>query len=306
MGVAIALQLPPSVLDHLSPYSEKVLTSEALGFLTSFVSQHHAALFLWSAVLSVVLLLLGYLNRPLHYFRKLEDTGYIADGRHSLEVIAGNTRKRRQGGDLPPPFPNGWYFVVCSDELKIGEVQQVPLLGQLLAVFRGENGVAVVLDAYCPHLGANLAVGGRVVGCEIQCPFHGWKFNAEGKCTEIPYADKVPEFAKTKSWISREINGQILVWFDAEGREPWELMNVENVNTGKWKCRGKTEGFINAHIQASFLSPLFSFTSFFFFFFFLFFLFFFPCLQNEKQKKKIDDHLPLSRKFLKTARIFTT
>ena len=64
-------------------------------------------------------------------------------------------------------------------------------LGEQVAVFRGQDGKAYVLDAYCPHLGANLAVGGRVVGSCIECPFHGWQFRGnDGKCTKIPYAEK--------------------------------------------------------------------------------------------------------------------
>jgi cholesterol 7-dehydrogenase len=65
------------------------------------------------------------------------------------------------------------------------------LTGQQFAVFRDENGHAHVLDAYCPHMGANLAVGGLVTGDCIQCPFHGWKFRGhDGKCMGIPYAEK--------------------------------------------------------------------------------------------------------------------
>lgn len=63
--------------------------------------------------------------------------------------------------------------------------------GEQLAVFRGQDGKAYVLDAYCPHLGANLAVGGRVVGSCIECPFHGWQFQGnDGKCVRVPYAEK--------------------------------------------------------------------------------------------------------------------
>lgn len=58
-------------------------------------------------------------------------------------------------------------------------------------MFRGEDGIAHVMDAYCPHLGANLAVGGRVVGNCLECPFHGWQFRGDdGKCVKIPYAEK--------------------------------------------------------------------------------------------------------------------
>jgi len=235
----------------LATATERHLGVSFIPDVVAYLESNDSSVFWLLIGLSFTGLLLAYLNRPLVYIKRLEECGYIPDGLHSMETIANNTRKRRQGGDLPPPFPNGWFAALDSRELRIGEVRQVPLLGQLLAVYRGEDGVVGVLDAYCPHLGANLAVGGVVSGCELQCPFHGWKFNREGKCTEIPYSEgKVPEFAKTKSWISKETNGQILVWFDAEGREPfWEPMDIENVNNGAWKCRGVTEGYINAHIQ---------------------------------------------------------
>ena len=64
--------------------------------------------------------------------------------------------------------------------------------GKHLAVFRSNRGVVRVMSAYCPHLGANMAVGGKVVGADcLECPFHGWKFNGEtGNLVDIPYADK--------------------------------------------------------------------------------------------------------------------
>lgn len=63
--------------------------------------------------------------------------------------------------------------------------------GMNLAVFRGESGRSYILDAYCPHLGANLGVGGTVDGDCIACPFHGWTFNGDdGKCVKIAYAEK--------------------------------------------------------------------------------------------------------------------
>jgi len=63
--------------------------------------------------------------------------------------------------------------------------------GKNLAVFRGEDGRAHALDAYCCHNGANLAVGGLVKGSCLECPFHGWQFRGDdGKCTHIPYCDR--------------------------------------------------------------------------------------------------------------------
>ena len=73
-----------------------------------------------------------------------------------------------------------------------GGVKQVSALGREFAVFRGNSGRAFITDAYCPHLGANLACGGKVVEDCIQCPFHEWEFCGEtGAVTKIPYAEKV-------------------------------------------------------------------------------------------------------------------
>lgn len=63
--------------------------------------------------------------------------------------------------------------------------------GENFAVFRSTSGEVYVLDAYCPHLGANMAIGGVVRGECLECPFHAWQFSGQdGKCSHIPYTDK--------------------------------------------------------------------------------------------------------------------
>ena len=54
------------------------------------------------------------------------------------------------------------FVLLESRDLSRGQVKQVEALGQNLAVFRGsETGTVFVTEAYCPHLGANIAAGGR-------------------------------------------------------------------------------------------------------------------------------------------------
>jgi len=120
------------------------------------------------------------------------------------------------------PFgtPLGWYPVAWSFELKAGEVAKCRYFGQDLVVFRGESGQASVLDAYCPHLGAHLGVGGKVEGDAIRCPFHGWKFSGEGDCLAIPYAKRIPPSAKAKAYPSEEIGGLIWAWYHPEDAPP--------------------------------------------------------------------------------------
>lgn len=41
-------------------------------------------------------------------------------------------------------------------------------------MFRNDKGVVNVLDAFCPHLGADIGIGGTVRGDCVECPFHHW------------------------------------------------------------------------------------------------------------------------------------
>src|SRR5689334_11852890 len=91
-----------------------------------------------------------------------------------------------------PTFTNGWFQVAWSCELAAGQVRNLKCFGAELVLFRGHGGVASVVDAYCPHLGAHVGIGGRVVGDCVECPFHGWQFDGGGACTSIPYANKIP------------------------------------------------------------------------------------------------------------------
>ncbi|XP_072310932.1 cholesterol 7-desaturase nvd [Eucyclogobius newberryi] len=201
------------------------------------------------------LLVLGWLYRllfcPLELLRSLDQVGYVVpEGRCRAQAV-NEVRRRRKTGDLPPVYPNGWYRVLDSHLLRRGDVRSLTVLGQQVAVFRGQEGRAFVLDAYCPHLGANLAVGGRVVGNCIECPFHGWQFEgSDGKCAKVPYSDKVPDFARVRRWPCAEVNGQIYLWFHCDGVEPqWDVPEQEEISRGEWVYRGRTEHYVSAHIQ---------------------------------------------------------
>ncbi|KAJ3335620.1 hypothetical protein HDU91_002099, partial [Kappamyces sp. JEL0680] len=136
-----------------------------------------------------------------------------------------NGNRQHRAWAYPPPFPNGWYRIAGTEEvqpgtsnaLTLGDVKQVICLGRQFAVFRGLNSEKVsVTDAFCPHLGANMALGGKVVQDELECPFHLWRFDRSGKCTFIPDST-VPDVAKVKTWPVHEYMGNIYMWWDAEG-----------------------------------------------------------------------------------------
>ena len=135
-------------------------------------------------------------------------------------------------------YARGWHILAFSQELKIGEVKSYSYFEQEMVLFRGESGEAIVVDAYCPHLGANLGgIGSEVIGDSIRCPFHGWQFDKNGDCVAIPYSDTIPERAKgsLQTWPVIEKNGFIAIWNDPEGNAPdYELPDIPEWNTEGW------------------------------------------------------------------------
>ena len=98
------------------------------------------------------------------------------------------------------PIPNGWFAVAWSKDLAVGEVQRIRYFDNEMVLFRTRSGQVRVLDAYCAHLGAHLAEGGKVVGETVKCPFHAWQYDGNGQCVVIPYAKKIPPKACVRSW----------------------------------------------------------------------------------------------------------
>ncbi|KAL6060351.1 cholesterol 7-desaturase, variant 2 [Balamuthia mandrillaris] len=237
---SLSSQLHPTKLwNRLSSSSFSVATATAL------LSDLH--FWKWTVLIGVA----------LYLFLQFYDTFFViryyfksfAEGEASL-IKTEKWQRRKVRGSMPPPYPNGWFFVCFSRDLKPGQVRDFEYLGQQLVVYRGKDGKAAVLDAFCPHLGANLGVNGVVRDNCLECPFHGWSFNSEGKCVSIPYAEKVPESAKVKTWTTLEHNGVVMIWHHAEGVEPeWYPPEIEGITKGYYRFHGYSIHEVRAHIQ---------------------------------------------------------
>eukprot|EP01089_Gocevia_fonbrunei_P018508 TRINITY_DN626_c0_g1_i1.p1 TRINITY_DN626_c0_g1~~TRINITY_DN626_c0_g1_i1.p1 ORF type:complete len:433 (+),score=10.69 TRINITY_DN626_c0_g1_i1:38-1336(+) len=176
------------------------------------------------------------------------------DQSHDEDAFSGQPKLTRRGAlHIPPPFPNGWYYLISSWDLKPGDIKPVKFMDQSLVMFRGkEDEVVSVLDAYCPHLGVNLGVNGRIVaGDNIECPFHGWRFDGEGKCTHIPGQTNIPQQAHSRGWIVREVNAMVWIWYsvDYPDKPNWELPVLSEFDDYEWRWDGKADHFAKTHIQ---------------------------------------------------------
>src|SRR6202790_4562837 len=117
--------------------------------------------------------------------------------------------------------PTGWFQVAWSSEVGVGDVHRMRYFGREMVAWRAQSGRLTVLDAYCEHLGAHLGYGGHVEGEVIQCPFHGWQWNHEGRNVCIPYQDRPNRGRRIRTHPVVERNESVYIWHDIEGREPY-------------------------------------------------------------------------------------
>ena len=132
----------------------------------------------------------------------------------------------RSGAETPmgQVFRRFWIPVLLSSELPVPNCAPVAVtvLGEKLVVFRNAEGKVGALDAYCPHRGGPLFYG----YCEsggIVCPYHGARFEVDGRCTDLPFVqngDKLKEKLSTKSYPVEERAGMLWAYMGPPELKP--------------------------------------------------------------------------------------
>jgi phenylpropionate dioxygenase-like ring-hydroxylating dioxygenase large terminal subunit len=85
---------------------------------------------------------------------------------------------------LPQSVREAWHMVALSKDVKRGTVCKVLCCNTPIALFRSEAGVGALVDR-CPHRNFPLSEG-RVHKDALECPYHGWRFSADGACVDVP------------------------------------------------------------------------------------------------------------------------
>jgi chlorophyllide a oxygenase len=106
-----------------------------------------------------------------------------------------------------------WYPVCDTSSLPASDAFAVTLLGDPLALFRDATGAASCLEDRCAHRSAPLSLG-RTVGGHVECPYHGWRFDAGGACMHVPsLGPSVPvPCARVRAYPCVERAGLVWVW----------------------------------------------------------------------------------------------
>jgi phthalate 4,5-dioxygenase oxygenase subunit len=139
-----------------------------------------------------------------------------------------------------------WQPAALSEELKSGRpLVPVRLLGEDLVLFRDADGRLGLMERRCPHRGADLCFG-RLEDGGLRCAFHGWLFDATGRCLEQPAE---PENSKAhlrlrhRTYRCEERNGVIFAYLGG-GTPPafpaFDCFRAPNEQTfafkGLWQC----------------------------------------------------------------------
>lgn len=117
---------------------------------------------------------------------------------------------------------NSWYCAGWDYQISQGKESLLArkIAGRRVVLYRKPDGQVVAMEDQCPHRQAALSLG-RKEGDALRCMYHGLKFEADGRCSEIPGADKIPERLCVRTFPVVEKDNWIWVWMgDLEKADP--------------------------------------------------------------------------------------
>ena len=122
--------------------------------------------------------------------------------------------------DGTAPLREAWYYAVAGRRLKPRAMVAKVMLGEPILIGRDTAGTPFALRDLCPHRGMRLTAG-SFDGREVECCYHGWRFDTDGQCTAIPALVPGQAFSPSRvhvrSYPAREVQGNIWLYF---GEDP--------------------------------------------------------------------------------------
>ena len=141
-----------------------------------------------------------------------------------------------------------WTPVLLASELSGPDCPpvRVRVMGERLIAFRDSEGRIGLLDEFCPHRRASL-YWGRNEECGLRCVYHGWKFDAEGTCVDMPNERTETRFAhrvRTRAYPAREWGSLIWAYLGPAETMP-DLPQYE------WALVPESHRFVTKRLQES-------------------------------------------------------
>jgi phenylpropionate dioxygenase-like ring-hydroxylating dioxygenase large terminal subunit len=136
-----------------------------------------------------------------------------------------------------PVLANDWQPVAASQALAPGALHQAKLLETELVLWRAPDGRPRAWLDRCPHRGTRLSIG-KIENGVVACAYHGWRFNEEGRCIEVP---ALPGFVPPASACARgfavaESHGLVWVSLGAPREAPPAFPEASDPNLRAVVC----------------------------------------------------------------------
>jgi phenylpropionate dioxygenase-like ring-hydroxylating dioxygenase large terminal subunit len=161
-----------------------------------------------------------------------------------------------------PVLKRFWYPVMPLSQLLVESPQAFELLGQRLVLWLNGDGQPAALADRCCHRSAQLSKGVVIHGC-VRCPYHGWSYEASGRCVRVPQLPEtqaIPASYRVPSFLSAVRYGYVWVCLHPEPIAPIpEISEADNPANRiihqfyeRWNCSGlrlMENSFDNAHFS---------------------------------------------------------
>jgi phenylpropionate dioxygenase-like ring-hydroxylating dioxygenase large terminal subunit len=144
---------------------------------------------------------------------------------------------------------DAWYCAGFTSDLPAGQTRAITMLGEPVVLFRANGGAVAALQDRCPHRFAPLSQG-PLIDNQLQCPYHGLRFDATGQCSHNPHADgAIPKAAQVRAYPVLERHGALWVWMgEAHAADPALLPDFTEVDERPGWSR--VQGYL--HVKANY------------------------------------------------------
>ena len=165
---------------------------------------------------------------------------------HAIIVAAQNASRRLADRDTPFVM-NDWYVAAFADEVK-PQLLARTLLGRRLVFYRTSEGRVVALEDRCPHRSMPLSAG-TLENDTIVCGYHGFRFNTEGDCIEVPSQATCPKNVGIKTYRTHERGAVVWIWMgEAEQADLSKLPSQDWMEDANWE---RSQGYLS--LQANYV-----------------------------------------------------
>jgi len=131
---------------------------------------------------------------------------------------------------------NCWYVAGWAHEIQSDALFTRTICGRRLVFWRDQAGALHAMDDRCCHRGAPLSIG-RKEGDNIRCMYHGFLFDINGVCIEIPGYDKIPPKARVRSYAVVERSRWVWLWMgDPEQADESLIPDTHWLDDPGWAC----------------------------------------------------------------------